>query len=158
MLRWFPSTQNSFINMKARWLINLCITLLWFVATYHCALEQLISKLDNQPFSHTHTSSDPSSQTDCPSHSSEDPSSHSEGKSCGTILLPSLSCQPQNSAQVAFVPTANSLLVLLSNSFGYRDPFLTCEAVMIESADAAALSQLAYSLSIAPNAPPVTLA
>lgn len=139
--------------MKARGLLNLCVMLLWFVATYHCALEQLIAKCSNQPFSQTSTSSEP----DCPSHPSDDPSSHSEGKACGTIFQASSSSQLQDSSQVEFVSIVSSLLADFS-SFDYLDQYLSSSAASFESTHSAALSQRAYSLSIAPNAPPVTLA
>ena len=145
--------------MKARGLINWCVMLLWFVATHHCAFEQLLSSHGHQPFSQTATtSSDSSSQSDCPSHPSGDPSSHSEGKSCGNLLQPSSSNQLNDANQIAFVPIVNGLLAVLSNSLNYSDPVLSSSTASFETAHLAALSQRAHSLSIAPNAPPVTLA
>ena len=145
--------------MKARGIVNCCVMLLWFVATHHCAFEQLFSSHGNRPFAQTATTpSDSSSQSDCPSHSSGDPSSHSEGKSCGNILQPSSSNQLNDASKLALVPIVNSLVAVLSNSLGYSDPLLSSTAISFEAANSAALSQRAHSLSIAPNAPPVTLA
>lgn len=142
--------------MKARGLINWCVVLLWFVATYHCAFEQLISK-HGSPVSQAATS-DSSSPTECPSHQSEDPSSHSEGKSCGTVLQPSSSSELRDATQLALVPVANALLAVLSSTFSHERSSNLSSTAPFETANTAALSQRAHSLSIAPNAPPVTLA
>ena len=145
--------------MKARGIINWCVMLLWFVAIHHCAFEQLFLSHGHLPFAQTATtSSDSSSQSDCPSHPSGDPSSHSEGKSCGNILQPSSSNQLNDASKLALVPIVNSLVVVLSNSLSYSDPLLSSTTISFEAANSAALSQRAHSLSIAPNAPPVTLA
>jgi len=143
--------------MKTRGLINWCVLLLWFVATYHCAFEQLISSHGHRPISQAATtSSDSSSRSDCPSHSSGDPSSHSEGKACGTVYQTNSSNQLQDATQVPLVPIIGAFLVALSGSINDSNPFLSTDS--FENANSAALSQRAHSLSIAPNAPPVTLA
>lgn len=145
--------------MKARGLINWCVMLLWFVATHHCVFEQLLSSHGHRAFAQTATtSSDSSSQSDCPSHPSGDPSSHSEGKSCGNFLQPSSSNHLNDASKVVLVPIVNGLVAELSNSLGYSEPLLWSATISFEAAGAAALSQRAHSLSIAPNAPPVTLA
>lgn len=145
--------------MKARGLINWCVMLLWVVATHHCVFEQLFSGHGHRAFAQTATtSSDSPSQSGCPSHPSGDPSSHSEGKSCGNILQPSSSNHLNDASKLALVPIVNSLVAVLSNSLGYSDPLLSSTTISFEAANSAALSQRAHSLSIAPNAPPVTLA
>lgn len=142
--------------MKARGLINWCVMLLWFVATYHCAFEQLISKHGSQPVSQA--ASDSSTPTECPAHPSGDPSSHNEGQSCGTVVQPSSSNQLSDATQLAFIPIANALLAVLSSAFSYEHSSSLNSTALFETASATALSQRAHSLSIAPNAPPVTLA
>ena len=143
--------------MKARGLINWCVMLLWFVATYHCAFEQLISKHGSQPVSQAATS-DSSSPTECPAHPSGDPSSHNEGQSCGTVVQPSSSNELSDATQLALIPIANALLAVLSSTFSYEHSSSLSPTALFETANATALSQRAHSLSIAPNAPPVTLA
>lgn len=133
--------------------------LLWFVATHHCVFEQLFSSHGHQPLAQTATtSSDSSSQPDCPSHPSGDPSSHSEGKSCGNFLQPSSSNQLTDASKLALVPIVYGLVTIRSNNLSYSDPLLSSATILFETAHSAALSQRAHSLSIAPNAPPVTLA
>lgn len=145
--------------MKARGLISWCVMLLWFVATHHCAFERLISDLGERPFSQNSTPySDSSSQSDCPSHPSGDSSSHSEGKTCSTLFQLSSSSQLLDATKATPVPLTSSLLAVLSNSLGYLNPFLSGPTAPFDIADSAALSQCADSLSIAPNAPPITLA
>lgn len=132
--------------------------LLWFVATYHCAFEQLISKHGSQPISQAANTSDSSSPAECPSHPTGDPSSHSEGKSCGSVVQPSSSSELRDTTQLALIPLANALLAVLSSTFNYEHSSNLSSTAPIETANATALSQRAHSLSIAPNAPPVTLA
>lgn len=144
--------------MKARGLINWCVMLLWFVATYHCAFEQLISEHGNQLVSQSTTSSDSSSPSECPSHTPGDPSSHSEGESCGVALQTSSSNEFREATQVALIPVVDAFLAAFNNSLGYSYSFHSNSSASFETADSMALSQRAHSLSIAPNAPPVTLA
>lgn len=143
--------------MKAKGIINWCVMLLWIVATYHCAFEQLISGHRHTPTSQTATTlPDSSSRSDCPSHTSGDPSSHSEGKACGPVLQSTSSNQSQDAAQVALVPIVGAILATLSSGMSDSTPILS--TVSFKNANSAGLSQRANSLSIAPNAPPVMLA
>ena len=145
--------------MKARGLINWCVMLLWFVATHHCAFEQLTSGHEHRSLSQTAlTFSDSSFQPECPSHPAGDSSSHSEGRSCGTLLFPSSSSQLHDATPVALVPFVSGFFAALSRNLSCADPFFSSSIALFEIASSEALSQRAHSLSIAPNAPPVTLA
>lgn len=149
--------------MKARGLINWCIMLLWFVATYHCAFEQLISRHNNHSFSSqtATTSSESSRPSQCPSHHSDDASSHSEGKSCGNVIQPSLSNELRDVIQIVLIPTVSSFLAILNNNFIYTsavNSFLVAFTSSFDTASSKTLLRHAHSLSIVPNAPPVTFA
>lgn len=145
--------------MKIRGFISWCALLLWFVGTHHCVLETLVSEYNHQPNPHTATTStDSSSPFNCPCHDSNDSSSHSEGKTCGTALKPTSSSQIQDAARVALIPITNTFLLVLNNVFNYQHSFNFDSNVPFEITNLTPLYQRAYSLSIAPNAPPVTFA
>jgi hypothetical protein len=138
--------------MKTRGLINCCVLLLWFVATHHCVFEQLILNYRHLPSYQVDIAS-----SECPSHSSSDPYSHNEGKSCGTFLQSNFSNELREATQETLTPIVDVLIVFLSNSLADVDLFHFSSAVSFETSDLIFLSQRANSLSIAPNAPPVTL-
>ncbi len=145
--------------MKVKRLINCCVLLLWFVAAHHCVFEQLFSSHEHLQFSqNATTSSDSSSQSDCPSHPSGDPSSHSEGASCGTLIQPRFLSQLNDASQEVPALNVKSLSFVLSNSLNYSVPFHSSSTALFETAHSSALSQRVHFLSIAPNAPPVVLA
>lgn len=145
--------------MKSNGLFSVIIALLWLVAMHHCAVEDLTSWIFGGKSAHVAASADTNgSPLQCPSHSQNDSSSHKEGQPCGSII--------QASTKVEF-RRVEPILLPLSVAFALflRVDFLASNSLKaVPEADIkildrpSVLLQLAHSLSLAPNAPPVTLA
>jgi hypothetical protein len=141
----------------ARRLINWCVLLLWFAATYHCAFEHVFSPPIANSASASH-SSDSALPFECPSHTSDRTSPHSEGSNCGSAVQIASSTELRDATPIVITPSLETLVLVLSSSVTNDHIFIGSSDSSSEAATLAALSQLGASLSIAPNAPPVTLA
>ncbi len=127
--------------------------LLWLVVTHHCALEDTVSYFLGAASTLNNSNSD---EDHCPAHSNEDPASHSEGQLCGTSVF----IEARNIKLKISLPTFTPAFFRALDSLPHAlmanyDANLFSELRQSELIPAA--SQLANSLSLAPNAPPLDL-
>lgn len=145
------------MTMKLRQIYTLCLTLVCFVALHHCVLEQIGSLYRSTKSAQDAASRDlPSTPTSCPAHSGEDSTSHGQGHICGSTLQ-TLSSVELPAPTFVLVPEAFELVALKINAVD----FLTTSGnnrFQFDNESSYVVTRFAQSLSIAPNAPPVTLA
>lgn len=128
--------------MKRNSLLYSLAVLLWLLATNHCGIELAVAAMSDKP---TNAAATPDGH--CPSHSKSDAGSHTEGKSCGTSVLPE-----GKTAQVLVVNDSVFFFQSVFNSSVITDDFLPSPITPTKKVRP---PKSLYSITVRSNAPPI---